>query len=213
MTEEITNVTQESGQENMETEGNTNMPDKKQVYRNWYEIASWVLMLVLAVLAAKGINKFLICNAVVPTGSMETTIMPGDRIFGNRLSYLFSDPKRGDIVVFQSPLNEQKLLVKRIIGIPGDTVVISKGQVYLNGSEEPLEEPYLKDEEWVVENDGYTFEVPEGTYLMLGDNRNNSEDARYWEKQYRISPYVDRKAIRAKANLVYWPLSDFGRLK
>ena len=119
----------------------------------------------------------------VPTGSMENTIQPGDRLLGLRLTYLFSDPQRGDIAVFRYPVDEalgkKTNYIKRIIGLPGETVEIRQGKIYIDGSDTPLEEDYLK-EEWTVKNDGFTFEVPDDCYLMLGDNRNNSSDARYW---------------------------------
>ena len=106
--------------------------------------------------------------------------MPGDRLLGLRLTYLFSDPQRGDIVVFKYPVDESVNYIKRIIGLPGETVEIRDSKVYINGSETPLEEDYLK-EEWVDVNDGFTFQVPEDCYLMMGDNRNDSSDARYWQ--------------------------------
>lgn len=176
------------------------------------ELISWCLVILFAVVASKVVTQYLICNAIVPTGSMERTIHVGNRIIGNRLSYIGSEPKRGEIVVFHSPLNDNKLLIKRIIGLPGETVEIKEGSVYIDGSDTPLEEDYINGT-WRIENDGYTFEIPEGCYLMLGDNRNNSEDARYWQKYYHKDPYVKREDIIAKAVCVYWPLSDFDLLE
>lgn len=184
------------------------LKEKNPVYGTIYEIASWVLVLVVAVGLAFFVDNVLICNAIVPTGSMETTILPGDRLIGSRLSYLFGEPQRGDIVVFDSPM-EEKLLVKRIVGLPGETVDIVDAGVYIDG--ELLEEDYLKDETWIVMNDDIHFEIPEGCYLMLGDNRNNSEDARYWQK-YGLEPYIKREAIRAKALFIYWPVADWRKL-
>ena len=96
--------------------------------------------------------------------------------------------------------------IKRVIGLPGDTIVIKNGEIYLNGSEEPLAEPYLA-ETWTEENDGMTFEVPEKCYFMLGDNRNYSEDSRYWK-----NPYVQREEILAKAVFRYFPFASLGFL-
>lgn len=168
------------------------------------EVLSWVLTFAAAILAALFIKEYLIINADVPTGSMENTIMPGDRLIGNRLAYLKEGPERGDIVVFRYPDNEEELFVKRVIGLPGETVVLENGRVYIDGEE--LEEPYLK-EEWTVATGPYTFEVPEGCYLMLGDNRNNSKDSRYWD-----NTYVSLDKILGKALFVYWPISDWGSL-
>ena len=191
------------------------------------EILSWVEVIVIAVVLAWLLTSFIIVNATVPSGSMQNTIQPGDRLFGLRLTYRFSDPKRGDIAVFRYPVDAAKgkktNYIKRIIGLPGETVEIRDAKIYINGSDTPLDEPYLK-EEWVVRNDDYTFEVPEGCYLMLGDNRNNSSDARYWaEIAYKeiegISvedalalTYVKRKQLLGKAYVRYWPLTKISSL-
>ncbi len=168
------------------------------------ELLSWVLTFAIAIAVALFIKYCLIINADVPTGSMENTIMPGDRLIGNRLAYLKEGPQRGDIVVFHYPDNEKELFVKRVIGLPGESVHIEDAKVYIDGVE--LEEPYLK-EEWTIATGTYDFEVPEDCYLMLGDNRNNSKDARYWENKY-----VNIDKILGKALFVYWPFSDFGSL-
>ena len=90
-------------------------------------------------------DKFLIVNAQIPSGSMENTIMPGDRIIGNRLAYTFSDPQRFDIIIFRYPDDESQLFIKRIIGLPGETVEIIDGRIYINGSDEPLEDVETKE--------------------------------------------------------------------
>ena len=171
------------------------------------EIMSWVIPFAAAILAALLIKNYLIINADVPTGSMENTIMPGDRFVGNRLAYIKSGANRGDIVVFRYPDNEKEIYVKRVIGLPGETVVIDDGKIYIDGSTEPLEEDYLK-EEWTVATGPYTFEVPEDSYFVMGDNRNDSWDARYW-----TNTYVTKDKILGKALFVYWPFSDFGKLE
>lgn len=152
------------------------------------EIFSWVKMIVIAFLVALFIDKVIIVNATVPTGSMENTIMTGSRMIGFRFSYWFSNPERGDVVVFKYPLDEKQNYVKRVIGLPGEVVVIKEAKVYIyedgDKTKEPLvlEEDYLK-ENWVSRNDGYEFTIPEDSYLMMGDNRNNSADARVWYEQ------------------------------
>lgn len=171
------------------------------------ELISWILTFAAAIAAALFIKNYLIINADVPTGSMENTIMAGDRFIGNRLSYIFSKPERGDIIVFKYPDNEEETYVKRVIGLPGETVVIEDGKIYIDGSKEPLKEDYLK-EEWTAATGPYTFEVPEDSYFVMGDNRNDSWDARYW-----TNTYVGEEKILGKAIFIYWPFSDFGKLK
>lgn len=171
------------------------------------EILGWVVPFVVALAVAVILKNYIIINADVPTGSMENTIMPGDRLIGSRLSYWKEGPERGDIVIFRYPDNEEELYVKRVIGLPGETVDIKDGLIYINGSEAPLTEEYLK-EEWTVATGDYHFEVPEDSYLMLGDNRNDSWDARYWN-----NTYVQREKILGKAVVVYWPFHDIGKLE
>lgn len=191
------------------------------------EILSWVEVIVIALVLALLLDRFVIVNARVPSGSMENTIEPGDRLLGLRFSYLFSDPKRGDIVVFKYPIDQalgkNTNYVKRIVGLPGETVEIRDSKIYINGSDTPLEEPYLK-EEWVLMNDGFSFQVPQDCYLMLGDNRNNSSDARYWamkaiskglastEEEAMSYSYVHKDQFLGKVSLRYWPLNKIGSL-
>lgn len=167
---------------------------KKGFFSGLFE---WVRIIVFAVVIALLINHFLIANALIPSGSMETTIMTGDRIIGLRTSYWFSEPERGDIVIFKYPDDESKLFIKRVIGLPGDKVEIVEGKVYINDSTEPLAEPYL-----TVEPKGSfgPYEVPEGSYFMLGDNRNVSKDSRYWD-----NTFVKEEKIIAKAFFRYYP--------
>ena len=146
------------------------------------EVISWLLSLAFVIVAVLIINNFIIVNAQVPSSSMENTIMPGNRLIGTRFSYWFSEPERGDIVIFHYPLDEKIIYIKRVIGLPGETVRIEDGKIYINDSETPLDEPYLK-EEWLVENTGFSYAIPEDCWLVLGDNRNNSADSRYWPKK------------------------------
>jgi len=162
------------------------------------EIFEWVKIIVSAALIAFVLNTFIIANSEVPSGSMENTIMTGDRVIGSRLSYRFEDPKRGDIAIFRFPDNEKIYYVKRIIGLPGETVDIVDGKVYINGSDEPLDEPYIREP--MIPEAPMHFEVPENSYFMMGDNRNYSMDARRWE-----NTYVKREKIIAKVLFRYFP--------
>lgn len=170
------------------------------------EIISWIQILVTAACIAFVLNTFIIANSKVPSGSMENTIMTNDRVIGFRFSYWFSDPKEGDIAIFRFPDDESIYYVKRVIGLPGDTIDITDGKVYKNGSETPLDEPYLKEEMFPEED--MHFEVPEDSYFMMGDNRNFSYDARYWD-----NTFVHRDKIIAKVQFRYWPFNKIGKLE
>ena len=163
------------------------------------ELFQWVLVIIGAVILAFLIDTFVIVNAQIPSGSMENTIMTGDRVFGNRLAYKFSDPKRFDIIIFKYPDDESQLFIKRIIGLPGETVEIHDGNIYINGSDTPLEDVDIKEP---MEGSFGPYTVPEGCYFVMGDNRNNSRDSRYWE-----NTFVSEDEILGKAVLRYWPLN------
>ncbi|HIS26236.1 MAG TPA: signal peptidase I [Candidatus Pullilachnospira intestinigallinarum] len=175
---------------------------KKSIGRELLEDVALILVVLAAVFLMK---QFVLMNVVIPSGSMEDTIMTGDRIFGSRLSYEFGDPQRGDIVIFRYPDNEEELFIKRVIGLPGEKVEIIDGKVYINDSDQPLEEDYLK--ETPIGSFG-PYYVPEGCYFMMGDNRNDSRDSRWWD-----NTYVERDKILAKAVWRYWPLAKFGKIE
>ena len=161
------------------------------------DVLGWAKVVFFAVAFALIFNHFVIVNATVPTGSMRTTIMEKDRIFAFRLSYLFSPPKRFDIVVFRYPDDESKLFVKRIIGLPGETVTIDNGKIYIDGSDEPLPDHFATQS--YIEEYG-VFVVPVDHYFMIGDNRDNSQDSRQW-----LNPYVERRKILGKVFVKYYP--------
>lgn len=188
---------------------------KKEILK---EIWSWVQCILVALVVAVFLNKFVIINANVPTGSMEETIMPGDRLIGSRLSYMADEPKRGDIIIFEYPINPDEIYIKRVIALPGETIEIRDSKVYINGNTQPITEDYLA-EEWVMENDDITYTVPEGHYFVMGDNRNSSLDGRYWaieavkeglaptpeEAVKQNYPFVSKEAILGKAIFRYYP--------
>ena len=164
------------------------------------EIISWIQIIVAAVVIAFFLTTFIIANSRVPTGSMEPTIMSKSRVIGSRLAYLTDDPERGDVVIFHYPDDPsgKTYFVKRVIGLPGETVDIIDGKVYINGSATPLDEPYLAEP--MEPEEPMHFEVPEESYFMLGDNRNNSRDARYWK-----NTYLEKDKIIAKVLFCYFP--------
>ena len=155
--------------------------EKEESVSTARELFQWVAAIVAAVLIALAIDNFVIVNAQIPSGSMENTIMTGDRVIGNRFAYSFSDPQRFDIIIFRYPDDESQLFIKRIIGLPGETVEIRDGKIYLNGSDEPLEDVQTK--ETMVGSFG-PYTVPENSYFVMGDNRNDSKDSRYWTNTF-----------------------------
>ena len=172
-----------------------------------WEYAKMIIIVVVVVLV---INNVVLINAKIPSESMEETIMTGDRIFGFRMAYglnfdLFGkhishqtkDPERFDIVIFKFPDDESQLFIKRVIGLPGETVTIKDGKVYINDSEEPLDDSFVAE---TPVGDFGPYKVPEGSYFMLGDNRNHSRDSRYW-----INSFVEKDKILGKAVLRYFP--------
>ena len=207
----------ESAQEQVLSEKEERTRSRREAKRRAVveEVLSWVKSFVIMFAVALFLTQFIIINAVIPSGSMEDTIMTHDRLIGARFSYWFSEPKRGDIVIFHYPVDEKKIYIKRIIGLPGETVRIEDGNIYIDDSTEPLQEGYLK-EKWEVLNTGFEFHVPEGSYLMLGDNRNWSEDARYWadnalyedladsREEAEQYTYVRKQKILGKAIFTYF---------
>ena len=163
------------------------------------EIFSWIWTLAVAFVIALFLNHYIIVNANVPTGSMENTIQPGDRLIGFRLSYQKEGPKRGDIIIFNYPVDESEIYIKRVIGLPGETVQIIDGYVYING--EKLDENYGAE----VMNDAGRAAEPitlgDDEYFVLGDNRNRSDDSRYENVEN-----LKREKIVGRAWVRIWPL-------
>lgn len=159
------------------------------------ELWSWVKCILVGIILALVLDFLVIANAKVPTGSMEDTIPAGARIIGLRHAYLLQEPERGDIIIFKYPDDESINYVKRIIGLPGETVQIEDGEVYVDG--EALTEPYL---DTVTLGNYGPYSVPEDSYFVMGDNRNDSKDSRFWD-----NTYVEEKKIVAKVKLMYYP--------
>ena len=134
--------------------------------------------------------------AWVPSGSMENTIPTKSLLFSLRLPYLVGDPEleRGDVVTFQSD-ELGKLLVKRVIGLPGEEISFEDGYVCVDGSR--IAELYLATQGVTNSRGGESFRVPEGCYFMMGDNRTGSDDSRFWDE-----PYISETDIRAKVLVI-----------
>lgn len=159
------------------------------------EILDWSRVILTALALGFLISNKLVANAQVPTGSMENTIMPESRIIINRLAYAKEEPKRGDIISFTFPDDGKTNYLKRIIGLPGETISGKDGSVYIDGV--ILEERYLKEP---MLGEFGPFFVPDGSYFVMGDNRNNSWDSRYWQDSF-----VEKKEILGRAEFEYFP--------
>ena len=152
----------------------------------WNEIWDYVKMIVIVVVVVLFVNNFVLINAKIPSESMEKTIMTGDRVFGFRLAYginanifgnqiskKMKDPERFDIIIFKYPDDESQLFIKRLIGLPGETVEIRDGKVYINGSSEPLDDSFVPE---TPKGNYGPYVVPEDSYFMLGDNREKTPE-------------------------------------
>ena len=197
---------------NFPEENNTGMSNKNENIKKKStarDLVEYLITLGIVVAAVFLVNSFILVNMRIPSESMENTIMKKDQVFGFRLAYLNNDPERFDIVVFKFPDDESQYFIKRIIGLPGETVHIRDGKVYINDSTEPLDDsftPEPQNEE--PGNEELVFEVPENSYFVMGDNRNCSNDSRYWTNHY-----VSRDKIIGKAIFRYWPFTRIGIVK
>ena len=173
-------------------------------------------MIIIVVAIVLVINNVVLINAKIPSESMENTIMTGDRIFGYRLAYglnmdvfgheiskKWKDPERFDIVIFKYPDDESRLFIKRVIGLPGETIQIKDGQILIDG------ETYQENGEFPgIENAGVAetkVALDSGEYFVLGDNRNDSMDSRMAE----VGPIVGERII-GRAWLRIYPFDQIG---
>ena len=175
------------------------------------QLREWVEALAVAGIIAIFARTFFFQIYKIPTTSMVPTLMPGDKIFVSKLSYGpkvpfsklrikgFSQPKRGEVVVFVPPHDRKKAYIKRLIGLPKDEVLIKDGNIYING--EMIVDPrithyYYSQGDYFKK--GEVIVVPEGHYFFLGDNSISSLDSRYWG-------FVEEKYILGKAIFIWWP--------
>jgi signal peptidase I len=155
---------------------------------------------LLETVISAGVIAFIIITfigqvTVVRGASMEPTLHNNERLIANKISYRFESPKRSEVIIFKPPLEIKRNYIKRIIGIPGDKIEIIKGEIYLNDNK--LEENYI---EYKSYEDLSAILVPDDSFFVLGDNRSNSSDSRYWG-------FVPRKNVVGKAWVVFWPLN------
>jgi len=150
-------------------------------------------VVVVSVAIAAFLITFVVQAFYIPSRSMEPTLEPGDRILVNKFIYRFHEPRRGDVIVFKFPLDPSRDFIKRVIGLPNDTVEIRSGALYIN--EKQVKEPYLPE---TFPGSYGPFKVPPRHLFVLGDNRGNSEDSRFWGA-------LPRENIVGKAMVIYWP--------
>jgi signal peptidase I len=166
-----------------------------------YSMVDFVETILIALGFALLIREYVLMVSLVPSGSMIPTFQIRDRLFVNRFIYRFSVPKRGDIIVFKSIIDD-KDYVKRCIGLPGETIELKSGYVYIN-------EKLLVLAGVDVQRDYTDFgpvTVPEKSYFVLGDNRANSKDSRYWG-------FVPHDHLMGKSLFTFWPLSQMRVLR
>ncbi|MBU0547710.1 MAG: signal peptidase I [Candidatus Omnitrophica bacterium] len=180
---------------------------KKSVLRDWVE------SIIIAFLLAMVIRTFVVQAFKIPTGSMRMTLREGDLILVNKFIYgakvpflnfylpALREPKRGDVIVFVYPEDKKKDFIKRLVGLPGETVEIKGGSIYIN--DQPAEEPIFKQIYYYNRGDfsaeGQKIIVPKDSYFVLGDNSTSSKDSRYWG-------FVPKDNLLGQAMVIYWPL-------
>lgn len=165
-----------------------------------YFLKEWVIPALIALFIVLILNTYVFQLVTVPTGSMVSTIMPNDRLYVNKI-FDVDKVERGDILVFNSKeLN--KVLVKRLIGLPGETVQFKEDGVYIDGIK--LDEPYAVPMPYLEE----TFEVPEDCFFFLGDNRPFSADARKWK-----NPYINKSDVIGNIVFRFFPFNRIGMVE
>jgi signal peptidase I len=172
----------------------------KSTVREYFE--SIVITAIIALFAM----TFVIQAYKIPTGSMETNLLIGDHLLVNKYVYglnsgflskllPFKEPKRGDVIVFKFPNNPEVAYVKRLIGLPGDKLEMIGHTIYING--QPLKEDYTRYNEGSIYDHYGPYDIPQGHYFAMGDNRDNSLDSRFWG-------FVPRDYLLGKALVIYW---------
>lgn len=169
---------------------------KKSIVREYAEA------IAIAVILALIIRTFVVQAFKIPSGSMLPTLQIGDHILVSKFIYYFTEPKRGDIIVFKFPQDERRDFIKRVIGLPGETIEVRDKQVYINGR--PLEEPYAVHLDTSILSNPHSprdqfgpVRIPEGHLFVMGDNRDHSMDSRFWG-------FLDMREVKGKAFLIYW---------
>ncbi|OGW82234.1 MAG: signal peptidase I [Omnitrophica bacterium RIFCSPLOWO2_12_FULL_44_17] len=170
----------------------------------------WGEPFLIAALIAMTIRTFIFGPYKIPTGSMIPTLLVGDRIFVDKITYRFRQPNRGEIIVFKYPGDEKKDFIKRLVAMSGDSVEIRDGEALVNGK--PLTELvdpkvpkkyYYNRNDWSYGREGQKFVVPPDSFFVLGDNSAQSSDSRNWG-------FVSKRHLIGRAVLIWWPLKRIG---
>lgn len=174
-------------------------------------LLKFVGLIALVIVLSTALRAFVFQAYEIPSGSMEETIMTGDMVFSEKVSYYFRDAEQGDIITFNDPLSPGRVLIKRVIAVGGQVVDINNedGLVYVDGV--ALDEPYTGGLpsyrlDNSIANVTYPYTVPEGQLWVMGDNRTNSQDSRYFGS-------IDGDSVTGRGALIYWPLDHFGLLE
>ena len=178
----------------------------KSSAREWAENLVKALILVILV------KTFVVQAFFIPTGSMEDTLFPGDYILVDKVSYLLTEPKRNDIIVFQYPKNFTQDFIKRLVGLPGDELRMKNKQLYRSGKK--VDEKWVVNKdfrryilgEWSIRDNWDTKKISDDCYFVMGDNRDYSQDSRFWGE-------LPKFRLKGKAFLVYMPLRRFGLIR
>mgnify|MGYP000988503957 FL=1 len=175
--------------------------EEKQKKSKLREAISFMTPIVVALIIAIFLKTCIFANIVIPTGSMLNTIQEGDRIIASRLAYINDEPQRYDIIIFRYPDDETQLFAKRIIALPGETIEIKNGIVYItdrNGNESMARTDFITN--CIPTGNFGPYTVPLGSYFVMGDNRNDSWDSRYWDNKT-----VKKEKIIGKVKFRYFP--------
>lgn len=165
-------------------------------------VKDWVVSLLIALVLAFGIRTFIVEPYLVEGTSMNPTLQSHERLLVNKGVYYFTNPVKDDIIVFKYPRDPRRDFIKRVIAVPGDTIEIREGEIYLNG--QMLKENYILEK---ARGNLPKLIVPPKHVFVLGDNRNNSEDSRF-----RDVGFVPYDNIKGKGMIVFWPFEVFRKL-
>lgn len=175
--------------------------EEKQKKSKLREAISFMTPIVVALIIAIFLKTCIFANIVIPTGSMLNTIQEGDRIIASRLAYINDEPQRYDIIIFKYPDDETQLFTKRIIALPGETIEVKNGIVYItdkNGNKSTARTDFITN--CIPTGNFGPYTVPLGSYFVMGDNRNDSWDSRYWDNKT-----VKKGKIIGKVKFRYFP--------
>ncbi|NLM49219.1 MAG: signal peptidase I [Epulopiscium sp.] len=192
--------------ENKDNDSAESKEKTEKINKNFKELLEFIRDLIIIFVLAMFFRTFVFENTRVLGPSMEPTLHDGDLIIVNKLEYYFTDPERGEIIVFPYKGDPSKQYIKRIIALPGEVIDIREGKVYING--ELYEEEYILEEMQLRGDIDFPYAIPADTYFVMGDNRNNSSDSRYQDVGT-----IEKDKIIGHAVIRLWPINKFGQIK